>query len=215
MRKGSDLSSTPNALTSQNAPDSQPVTPLERYYDKKQEATRHKVNKSLFRQDAGQSGTISLAVEARDLRTGARKKIVRSTAQRYDGDQQSDQTQTEAGAAGTKDAHALTLDANEYSSAYKVPSDASYRILGPRLGGFDTTGHNSIQVTVGRATRLSDKLNASPARPVSPFTEAQKEEAERKVKASKSRVFEELGNSLFNVSQKRIQALGVAGQASI
>lgn len=80
MRKGSDLSSSPNALTSQNALDSHPVTPLEQYYDKKQEDTRHKVNKSLFRQDAGQSGTISLAVEARDLRTGARKKIVRSTA---------------------------------------------------------------------------------------------------------------------------------------
>ena len=90
MRKGSDLSSTPNALTSQNAIDSQPVTPLEQYYDKKQEDTRRKVNKSLFRQDVGQSNTISLAVEARDLRTGARKKIVRSTAQRYDGDQQSD-----------------------------------------------------------------------------------------------------------------------------
>ena len=44
---------------------------------------------------------------------------------------------------------------------------------------------------------------------------AQKEEAERKVRQSKSKVFEELGNSLFNVSQKRIQQLGVASQASI
>ena len=44
---------------------------------------------------------------------------------------------------------------------------------------------------------------------------AQKEEAERKVAQSKSKVFEDLGNSLFNVSQKRIQQLGVASQASI
>ena len=101
----------------------------------------------------------------------------------------------------------------------KLPSETSQAILRPRGGiGYQqegkVTSHNSIQVTVGRViTPPKDRALANTAilNQDSNATLANLE-ADRKVEASKCRVFEDLGSALLTVGQKSLHQLGVRSE---
>ena len=98
-------------------------------------------------------------------------------------------------------------------------AETSQAILRPRGGiGYQqegkVTSHNSIQVTVGRViTPSKDRAQANTAilNQDSNATLANLE-ADRKVEASRCRVFEDLGTALFTVGQKSLHQLGVRSE---
>ena len=151
MRKGSDNTSiSKNQLTPN-------LTPMDHYQDEinnsaAQQKGAQVMNRTIFEQNgSGTSGTISLAVETRNTMTGTRKKIIKSTVSANLDDRQSDQTQTEMIPMmnANNQQQTITIDYRdgEYSSAHKIPSEFSHRILNPRMGGGyhnDTTSQNSI-----------------------------------------------------------------------
>ena len=73
----------------------------------------------------------------------------------------------------------------EYSSAHKMPSEFSHRILNPRMGGgyHDNTSQGSIQVTVGRvpSQQLTAHKDQVAAVRTSTATQAQAQEDRRKI----------------------------------